>query len=420
MNYTEQLERETERTRVELANTVEELRERLTPGEVLDEVLDYASDGEVGDFLRNFRRQVIDNPLPLGLMGVSVAWLVAASAFGRRNGQRMRAAGTAAGDRLARRTDEFAADARETGRAFADRADDMRMRAAGQARDIADRATDRASDIAGRTVDRASDMADRASDMAGYAADGASDIARRATDRAGEMAGYAADRASEIAGRAADQAGTIAGQASDRMANVAEQANAAAARVGERMRGAASAAGANLAAAGDNLTDGVRSSARAMGDAATGIAKSSRGASRALLDFGREQPLIVAATGLVLGAIIGALLPSTQLEDELVGETSDAAKERLREMAGEQYEKAKDVAVRTTEAALEASGISESSSHDHASGATDASSHEHEGAGVQEAHEFGPGPGVHNESEQASGGQSNATEEAERTHAGGP
>src|SRR5690242_13039120 len=103
MSYTEQLERDTERTRLELANTIEELRDRLTPGQVLDEVLDYASDGDVGDYLRSFKRQIIDNPLPLGLMGASMAWLVAASAFGRRrNGRMMR-------ERVARRTGDFAA-----------------------------------------------------------------------------------------------------------------------------------------------------------------------------------------------------------------------------------------------------------------------------------------------------------------------
>src|SRR6185437_6869172 len=114
MNYTEQLERDTERTRLELANTIEELRDRLTPGQVLDEVLDYASDGDVGDYLRNFKRQIVDNPIPIGLMGASMAWLLAASAFGRRSdGRVMR-------ERVARKTGDFAARTQGKTRDFAD------------------------------------------------------------------------------------------------------------------------------------------------------------------------------------------------------------------------------------------------------------------------------------------------------------
>ena len=369
MNYTEQLERETERTRVELANTVEELRERLTPGEVLDEVIDYASDGEIGDFVRNFRRQVVDNPLPLGLLGVSVAWLVAASAFGgRRHGQRMREAGAAAGDRLARRGGDFASGARDAGRAFAD---------------------------------RSTAFAETARDTGRAFVDRADDFRARAVEEAGDIAGRTADRIGDMAGRASDQAASIAGQASEQMTNVAEQANAAAGRVGERMRSAAAVAGTNLAAAGDGLTESMRSSARAMSDAATGIARSGRSASRAFADFGRQQPLIVAATGLVLGAIIGALLPSTQIEDELVGETSDAAKERLRAMAGEQYEKAKDIAERTVDAALGADDSSRAPTERH------------------QEHEFGPGPRDHADAEHGSGDHPAGAEEAEHNHAGG-
>jgi hypothetical protein len=171
------------------------------------------------------------------------------------------------------------------------------------------------------------------------------------------------------------------------------------------MRSAAADAGANLAAAGDNLAAGARSGARAFGDTARGIGRNSANASRALVDFGREQPLIVAAAGIVLGAVIGALLPSTQIEDELIGESADSAKERLRVMAGEQYEKVKDVAMRTAEAALDASGVTESSSH--------------QDAEERGRREFGPGPGDHAEAEHASGERSDAAEEAEHTRAGG-
>src|SRR3954471_17988949 len=78
MTSTEQLERETEQTRVRLAETLDELRS-MTPGRVVDEVLDYAKAGG-GDFLRNvgskLGTQISENPVPAMLIGAGIVWLV--------------------------------------------------------------------------------------------------------------------------------------------------------------------------------------------------------------------------------------------------------------------------------------------------------------------------------------------------------
>src|ERR1700704_3315168 len=78
MTSTEQLERETEQTRARLAETLEELRS-MTPGRVVDEVLDYAKTGG-GDFLRNvgtkLGHQVSENPLPAALIGAGIVWMM--------------------------------------------------------------------------------------------------------------------------------------------------------------------------------------------------------------------------------------------------------------------------------------------------------------------------------------------------------
>lgn len=72
MTSTEQLERETEQTRARLAGTLEELRS-MTPGRVVDEVLDYTKAGGA-DLLRNLGHQVSENPLPAALIGVGIVW----------------------------------------------------------------------------------------------------------------------------------------------------------------------------------------------------------------------------------------------------------------------------------------------------------------------------------------------------------
>ena len=60
--------------------------------------------------------------------------------------------------------------------------------------------------------------------------------------------------------------------------------------------------------------------------------------------FVSEQPLLVAAVGLAVGAILAASLPSTETEDALMGQASDAVKEKLGDVASEKYESAKAAA----------------------------------------------------------------------------
>jgi hypothetical protein len=71
-----QLEREAEQTRADLAHTLDTLRDRMSPGQMLDQVIDYARDGEAGEMFGNVRRQVVENPLPLGLIGIGLGWLM--------------------------------------------------------------------------------------------------------------------------------------------------------------------------------------------------------------------------------------------------------------------------------------------------------------------------------------------------------
>jgi hypothetical protein len=67
-----QLESQSESKREGVEDTLRELRERLTPGEILDETLAYAKDGG-GEFLSNLGRQIADNPLPVTLIGAGLA-----------------------------------------------------------------------------------------------------------------------------------------------------------------------------------------------------------------------------------------------------------------------------------------------------------------------------------------------------------
>src|SRR5437763_13335902 len=80
----EQLEHEAEEARGELAISLEELRARMTPREIVDEVVEYARDTPVADFIRNLARDVRASPLPLVVIFAGIAWAAIASAVAHR------------------------------------------------------------------------------------------------------------------------------------------------------------------------------------------------------------------------------------------------------------------------------------------------------------------------------------------------
>ena len=102
-SQSEQFEREAEETRWQLTGTLEELRGRLTPGRVLDQVIDYSRNEAVREFLSNLRREVRENPIPLVLIGTGIAWLMLASS------RTSRAAISSASDAVARTANEIGA-----------------------------------------------------------------------------------------------------------------------------------------------------------------------------------------------------------------------------------------------------------------------------------------------------------------------
>lgn len=93
----ERLEREAEEARAELAYSLDELRQRLTPGEIVEEVVQYARETPVADFGRNLARDVRANPLPLLVIFGGIAWAAIASTLAQRRAtERVTATRTAA------------------------------------------------------------------------------------------------------------------------------------------------------------------------------------------------------------------------------------------------------------------------------------------------------------------------------------
>src|SRR5436189_1783059 len=174
MTNSEQLERETQSCREELAESLDELRARMTPGEVVDQLVGYAQDTTGGLFFQHLKQQVANNPLPVAVMAAGFAWLmfgkgVSASKIrqstasvadsGRSwlsdSAEGMAARGGQAADRLSEvgshasdATGSMAADARDRMRAGAAAVSDATADAASRAKETMRDATVQAKDTA--------------------------------------------------------------------------------------------------------------------------------------------------------------------------------------------------------------------------------------------------------------------------------
>lgn len=72
----EQIQHDIERTRAEMADTLETLRQKLSPGELLDQTIDYLKGSGAGQFSHNLGETVKHNPVPVALIGIGIAWLM--------------------------------------------------------------------------------------------------------------------------------------------------------------------------------------------------------------------------------------------------------------------------------------------------------------------------------------------------------
>jgi hypothetical protein len=140
----EQLEQEADQTRAQLSGTLEELRARMTPGQIVDRVVDYASEGPAADFLSNVGREIRENPMPLVLIGIGIVWLIVASSRSARSIIASTADATAqrAAD-ISAATSAAVSRGQQTAAQVADRASDVASRVAGRTRDLTEAVADK-------------------------------------------------------------------------------------------------------------------------------------------------------------------------------------------------------------------------------------------------------------------------------------
>lgn len=74
------------------------------------------------------------------------------------------------------------------------------------------------------------------------------------------------------------------------------------------------------------------------------IQESAKGIQESLMQFYREQPLIAGSLGIAIGAALGALAPSTGLEDDVMGGASDRSIDAVKSEAAGVYREVRESA----------------------------------------------------------------------------
>jgi ElaB/YqjD/DUF883 family membrane-anchored ribosome-binding protein len=110
----------------------------------------------------------------------------------------------------------------------------------------------------------------------------------------------------------------------------------------QSVKGKAAHLGDNLGAASENIS-------HAMHDASDRLVRGTQVMSSQFNHLLKEQPLMVAAAGIALGAMIGAAFPSTATEQRYLGKTSADLTDKVKQQAREGFEAVRDTVTKTTD-----------------------------------------------------------------------
>ncbi|KEO61696.1 DUF3618 domain-containing protein [Thioclava indica] len=341
----EEIEREIERERAGLKDSIDNLQDRFSFDGVFQQVGEQFRE-HGGEFGRSVAQSARDNPMALALTGVGVAWMI----FGNnRADERRRARIDTPRNPDTTRMPRDAADysarprpvysgpkpaarppvqpswARDWDRdelgshessspSLGERASDT----GASIKDAADSATDRIASASSST-------AQSVSSGAASTRDAASDAARNMRDTASSAAHSISDSASSAAKDVRDTAGNVWSSASQR-------ANALQRRLTEGTENLSEEARERIAAARARAFDARDAAARRVSRRADQVS-----------DLYEDHPLAIGALAFAVGAAIAGALPRTRLEDEYVGEYSDDLYDEAERIYAEEVEKAQKV-----------------------------------------------------------------------------
>lgn len=293
------IQREIDQDRQRIGSRIDAIQERMSPGQLIDEVLTYAKGSGSGEYVSNLGQALKNNPLPVALMGVSLAWLMAKGS-------------TPSASPASYSVTEYPL-----------------YRADGPVRRLGPPQSENGSRYS-------------------HFADNSGRKLKALTDETGHRAGHFVDEAGATYRGFSDASGKYIDQIVDETGAVLDNASGWVAEKWEQAKGAASNLGATVSGAASSLSDETSSKASSLRGQTDKL-------NEAILTHFRDQPLVGGALAFAVGAAIGAALPHTDMEDELVGNASDTAMEKVtaasqnvldrgKEVASEVYDKVVEVA----------------------------------------------------------------------------
>lgn len=296
------LEREVEARRASVESTLDALKDRMSVNQVIDEVGQFIGVEDARAALHTAGRQVRENPVALGMIGLGLAWLVLGnSGKDRRTGY----------DGYTGRSGSY--------EPYSGGSRDWREERSGRG-----------------VIDKVVGAVSGAAESVGHAASAAG-------EKISSTLGGARDRASHYADDIGERSGSMRDSAYDRAAHLREDMGAR----GDSLR---HRAGDFRNAAADRADD-LRHRASDFRHAAADRAGHMRDQVSTTLE---QQPLLIGGVAVVVGAVIGAALPRTRTEDRMMGQYRDDLMDEARAASAGLRDRAMDAAHHTYDAAVDA------------------------------------------------------------------
>lgn len=290
----EDIEREIEQDRQRIGRKLDEIQNRMSPGQLVDEAIAYAKGSGGAEFVSNLTGSMKTNPVPVALMAISLAWLMAS---GNRN--------TSGSDHHDAMQEEHHYPL-ATVTTPVQRMGPVEQGSTGSGR------VSHFKDAAGTRFRAITDETGR---RAGHFIDEGGKTYRGFVDSTGR-------RVHDIR----DETGKVFDDASGWLSDTVESLAHSASRMGRTIREAGRSAGRGSVAMGASMRDQTM--------------RMNEGLMRQFQD----QPLIGGALAFAIGAAIGAALPRTEREDEMMGEMADEVKSNVAARASSALDDAEHIA----------------------------------------------------------------------------
>ena len=289
------VEHDLDQTRARLGSHLGELRSRMTPGQVVDDLMRYFRGQEGAEFGRNLLDGVRSNPLPAAVTGIGLTWLMATNTRAAP-AQALARSGTPDNALASRQWQGFTEGGHK---AVAARINVAELGVVRTPNEPEHSYSARLDDARGQALG-----------LARHSQESTHSFSQRVRDALASMQESAAGAGHDLRDRAGGLASTVAGQ----------------------VQGAGHSAGGAISHGAQQATGAI-----AQGGDALGAAGSK------LMTALSETPMLLGALGLAAGALLGALLPQSQQEEAALHDAADQARDTARRLAQEAVDEGKSI-----------------------------------------------------------------------------